>query len=159
MLELADKQASDTCVFNMRVQVPSPAPKKSYHFDTTFFIQATGLVWHHALACMESPPAYGVTGGVLSSVLIPYNASHWFHTVYWQIPYTALPWSSSGWTKCSVWAFCFYMAFSTSVLTAVYAVKDSWHEFWGLGSDDTCIKTSTRPAVTLKSYTYFCGRI
>ena len=28
VLELADKQASDTCVFNMRVQVPSPAPKK-----------------------------------------------------------------------------------------------------------------------------------
>lgn len=27
VLELADKQASDTCVFNMRVQVPSPAPK------------------------------------------------------------------------------------------------------------------------------------
>ena len=26
VLELADKQASDTCVFNMRVQVPSPAP-------------------------------------------------------------------------------------------------------------------------------------
>ena len=28
VLELADKQASDTCVFNMRVQVPSPAPSK-----------------------------------------------------------------------------------------------------------------------------------
>ena len=26
VLELADKQASDTCVFNMRVQIPSPAP-------------------------------------------------------------------------------------------------------------------------------------
>jgi hypothetical protein len=25
----------------------------------------------------------------------------------------------------SVWAFCFYMAFSPSVLTAVYAAKDS----------------------------------
>ena len=54
VLELADKQASDTCVFNMRVQVPSPAPKKSYHFDTTFFIQAAGLVYHHALACISS---------------------------------------------------------------------------------------------------------
>ena len=29
VLELADKQASDTCVFNMRVQVPSPAPNKN----------------------------------------------------------------------------------------------------------------------------------
>ena len=29
VLELADKQASDTCVFNMRVQVPSPAPTKN----------------------------------------------------------------------------------------------------------------------------------
>ena len=29
VLELADKQASDTCVFNMRVQVPSPAPAAS----------------------------------------------------------------------------------------------------------------------------------
>ena len=28
VLELADKQASDTCVFNMRVQIPSPAPKR-----------------------------------------------------------------------------------------------------------------------------------
>ena len=46
VLELADKQASDTCVFNMRVQVPSPAPKKSYHIDTTFFIQVADLVYH-----------------------------------------------------------------------------------------------------------------
>ena len=34
VLELADKQASDTCVFNMRVQVPSPAPEKSTHLST-----------------------------------------------------------------------------------------------------------------------------
>ena len=34
VLELADKQASDTCVFNMRVQVPSPAPEKDSGLDT-----------------------------------------------------------------------------------------------------------------------------
>ena len=34
VLELADKQASDTCVFNMRVQVPSPAPTKNARLST-----------------------------------------------------------------------------------------------------------------------------
>ena len=36
VLELADKQASDTCVFNMRVQVPSPAPSLKSLENTTF---------------------------------------------------------------------------------------------------------------------------
>ena len=47
------------------LQVLSSAPKKSYHFDTTFFIQTAGLVYpfgewratpllHHALACISS---------------------------------------------------------------------------------------------------------
>jgi hypothetical protein len=31
----------------VQVQVLSPAPKKSYHFDTTFFIQTADLVYHH----------------------------------------------------------------------------------------------------------------
>ena len=35
VLELADKQASDTCVFNMRVQVPSPAPAASFRPQTS----------------------------------------------------------------------------------------------------------------------------
>ena len=39
-------------------------------------IQATGLVWHHALACMELPKAHGITEGVFSCGLIPYNALH-----------------------------------------------------------------------------------
>ena len=28
--------------------------KKSYHFDTTFFIQTAGLAYHHALTCISS---------------------------------------------------------------------------------------------------------
>ena len=37
-----------------RVRFPSSAPKKSYHFDTTFFIQTAGLAYHHASACISS---------------------------------------------------------------------------------------------------------
>ena len=51
--ESADAHVWGACVFDVRVQVPSPAPKKSYHFDTTFFIQTAGLVYHHALACIK----------------------------------------------------------------------------------------------------------
>ena len=32
-----------------------------------YFIQAAGLVWNHASACMESPQAYGITEGVFSA--------------------------------------------------------------------------------------------
>ena len=50
VLELADKQASDTCVFNMRVQVPSPAPWRVFlqHLKCcrtlAFFISQLGKV-------------------------------------------------------------------------------------------------------------------
>ena len=43
VLELADKQASDTCVFNMRVQVPSPAPGKVVSIGYGFFILTAAL--------------------------------------------------------------------------------------------------------------------
>jgi hypothetical protein len=36
----------------------SPAPKKSYHFDTTFLSIAKAMAYHHALACISSPQAY-----------------------------------------------------------------------------------------------------
>ena len=60
---------------------PSPATTKKLHSRqwVQFFcgcIQATGLVWHHAPACMELPKAYGITEGVFSCGLIPYNALH-----------------------------------------------------------------------------------
>ena len=53
--------------------------KKSLTIVGDFFcgcIQATGLVWHHAPACMELPKAYGITKGVFPCSLIPYNALH-----------------------------------------------------------------------------------
>ena len=69
---MADKQASDTCVFNMRVQVPSPAPKNTAEKDTfsaVFFYPSRRLgissphevwwissalwaVYHHASTCI-----------------------------------------------------------------------------------------------------------
>ena len=79
VLELADKQASDTCVFNMRVQVPSPAPKRRWKMircPSSFLSIAKAMVYllfvgrtrrmtqdtasgmHHALACISSPQAY-----------------------------------------------------------------------------------------------------
>ena len=51
VLELADKQASDTCVFNMRVQVPSPAPKKDsglYTILSLFQLNPSLLGFHPA---------------------------------------------------------------------------------------------------------------
>ena len=35
------------------VQVPPPAPKKSYHFDTTFFIHYGVMAYHHA-TCLRA---------------------------------------------------------------------------------------------------------
>ena len=52
--ESADAHVWGACIFDVRVQVPFPAPKKSYHFDTTFFIQTAGLAYHHASACISS---------------------------------------------------------------------------------------------------------
>ena len=37
-----------------QVQILSLRPKKSYYFDTTFFIQTAGLAYHHASACISS---------------------------------------------------------------------------------------------------------
>ena len=57
MAELADALDSGSNGRKaVQVQVLLPAPKKSYHFDTTFFIQTAGLVYHHALACISSAP-------------------------------------------------------------------------------------------------------
>ena len=49
-------------------------------FGCFLFIQAEGLAWNHALACMELPKAYGITKGVFlrldaiqCSALIPYR--------------------------------------------------------------------------------------
>ena len=42
-------------------------------FFVTFFIQAAGLVWNHALACMASPQAHGITKGAFLCGLIPYD--------------------------------------------------------------------------------------
>ena len=37
------------------------------HSSRNFFIQATGLVWNHALVCMESALRYGITFGAFSA--------------------------------------------------------------------------------------------
>ena len=49
--------------------------KKTTNFDRnlSFFIQAAGLVWNHALACMASPWAYGITEDAFFCGLIPYD--------------------------------------------------------------------------------------
>ena len=60
----------------------SGSPKKSYHFDTTFFIQTAGLAYHHASACISS--AFGLyiitRQSVFSCGLMIYNAPHWWYT-------------------------------------------------------------------------------
>jgi hypothetical protein len=45
------------------VRFPDGSPKKSTSTACRFFIQAAGLAWHHASACMELPKAYGITEG------------------------------------------------------------------------------------------------
>ena len=60
---------------------------------------AEGLVWHHALACMELPKAYGITEGAFFQRLdsmhsygmipfrlrrIPYGTPCRFHTRLWR---------------------------------------------------------------------------
>ena len=49
--------------------------QKTTNFDRnlSFFIQAAGLVWNHALACMVSPQAHGITKGAFFCGLIPYD--------------------------------------------------------------------------------------
>ena len=43
--------AEDRARSSREKQIPSSAPKKSYHFDATFFIQTAGLVYHHRTKC------------------------------------------------------------------------------------------------------------
>ena len=80
------------------VRFPYGAPKKITSelkkFGCYLFIQAAGLVWNHASACMESPKAYGITEGAflrLDSIRcsasipyrlrrIPFDTSCRFHT-------------------------------------------------------------------------------
>ena len=60
----------------VQVQVLSPAPKKSYHFDTTFFIQTAGLAYHHASACISSALL-----GCISSLVRVYFPAVWWYTM------------------------------------------------------------------------------
>ena len=89
---MADKQASDTCVFNMRVQVPSPAPKRRWkmiRFPLSFLSIAKAMVYllfvgrtrrmtqdtasgmHHALACISS-----ALTSILAKVSISCQSEH-----------------------------------------------------------------------------------
>ena len=49
--ELADALDLGSSGTPVQVQVLSPAPKKSYHFDTTFFIHYGVMVYHHRTKC------------------------------------------------------------------------------------------------------------
>ena len=40
---------------------------RTFKFGCYLFIQAAGLVWNHASACMASPQAHGITEGVFSA--------------------------------------------------------------------------------------------
>ena len=53
MAELADALDLGSSGTPVQVQVLSPAPKKSYHFDTTFFIHYGVMVYHHA-TCLRA---------------------------------------------------------------------------------------------------------
>ena len=54
MAELADALDSGSNGRKaVQVQVLLPAPKKSYHFDTTFFIHYGVMVYHHA-TCLRA---------------------------------------------------------------------------------------------------------
>ena len=59
---------------------PSLAPKKSYHFDTTFFIQTAGLAYHHRTKCggYHQPfwAVYHHAPACIPRGLMIYNAKH-----------------------------------------------------------------------------------
>ncbi len=48
-----DVCCANRLLFRLR-RMLHPHQKKSYHFDTTFFIQTAGLAYHHASACISS---------------------------------------------------------------------------------------------------------
>ncbi|MBR5871004.1 MAG: hypothetical protein IKZ09_08200, partial [Clostridia bacterium] len=52
-----------TAVTGVRFSYGSPKNKRECIALSFIFIQAAGLAWHHASACMESPKAYGITKG------------------------------------------------------------------------------------------------
>ena len=53
--------------------------------------------------------------------------------------------------------FLFFCRTCACLGEACGAPQNERSEFWGLASEPTCIKTSTRPVVTLNSESYFCG--
>ena len=55
MAELADALDLGSSVSDMQVRPLSPAPKKSYHKDTAFFIQVADLAYHRRKAYIISP--------------------------------------------------------------------------------------------------------
>ena len=62
MAELADALDLGSSGTPVQVQVLSPAPKKSYYFDTTFFIHYIVMAYHHAFSVQKN------------SVMMIYNA-------------------------------------------------------------------------------------
>ena len=80
MAELVDASDLGSDVDSCRFESCYPHQKNNEAIASLFFIQAAGLVWNHALACMALPKAYGITEGAsllrLDSIRLLCNQFH-----------------------------------------------------------------------------------